>query len=110
MRAYTNKTLRHTKDIDLAVSKKKDIQELKGILRKIGYSVSERPHGLSGYRKERGEAIVVNAIVEDVKSLILLFKPFNRILVLTWLLAQRERLSPLSNFLENALRDWVLVS
>jgi len=68
VRAYTNKTLRHTKDIDLAVSKKEDIQELKGILRKIGYSVNERPHGLSGYRKERGEAIVVNAIVEDVKS------------------------------------------
>lgn len=67
VRAYTQRRLRYTKDIDLAVKSEKDLPKLRGILAKIGYEVKERPHGLSGYRKVRGVAIVVNAIVEDVK-------------------------------------------
>lgn len=68
VRAYTQTRPRYTKDIDLAVQKERDLPKLKGIMRSVGYTLRDRPHGFSGYRKVRGVAITVNAIIESIKS------------------------------------------
>lgn len=67
VRAYTKTRPRYTKDIDLA-TKNEDLPRLRKILEKLKYAVRDRPHGFSGYRKVRGVAITVNAIIEDVKA------------------------------------------
>lgn len=76
VRAHAQAKMRYTKDIDVAVSKRDDLPKLKRVLERAGYSVRARPHGLSGYRKVRGVAIVVNAIVEEVKRVKKIVAPF----------------------------------
>lgn len=67
VRAYTKIRPRYTKDIDLA-TKNEDLPRLRKILERLKYAVRDRPHGLSGYRKVRGVAITVNAIIEEIKA------------------------------------------
>lgn len=66
VRAYTRTRIRYTKDIDLALPRREESTKLRGILARLGYSITEKPYGLSGYRKVRGVAIVVNTIIDDV--------------------------------------------
>lgn len=67
VRAHAKAKMRYTKDIDIAVQRAEDLPKLKRVLERADYAVRERPHGLSGYKKVHGIAIVVNAIVVEVK-------------------------------------------
>lgn len=68
--------MRYTKDIDIAVPKPADIPKRKSVLERANYFVKVRPHGLSGYKKIDGVPIVVNTIVERVKSVKKTVAPF----------------------------------
>lgn len=66
VRGYTHTRLRYSKDLDLAVKNKQTLNKFKSVLGKIGYTFTERPHGLSGYRKYRGVNISLNVIVAEL--------------------------------------------
>lgn len=68
VRAYTKTHFRYTNDIDLIVRSTKELSRLKFVLKKIGYRIRERPHGLSGFRRTRGVPIVINVRVEEMAS------------------------------------------
>lgn len=76
VRAHAKAKMRYTKDIDLAVPKLEDLPKLKRVLQRADYLVRKRPHGLSGYKKIHGIAIVVNATVEEVKRVKRMVVPF----------------------------------
>lgn len=76
VRAHAQEKMRYTKDIDIAVPKQEDLSKLKRLLERADYSVRERHRGLSGYKKIRGVAIVVNAIVEEVQRVKKIVPPF----------------------------------
>lgn len=67
VKAYSPRTMRYTKDIDLAV-KKSDLNKLRFVLKKIGYQLKDRPHGLSGFRRVGKIPIILNVSAEDIRG------------------------------------------
>lgn len=66
VRAYTPKTIRYSKDIDLVVKNTDDMQKLKYVLGKLKYEFRAAKHGLSGFKRIEGVPIVLNISVNDV--------------------------------------------
>lgn len=67
VRSYTPRTMRYTKDIDLVVNPE-DLPQLKAVLKRLGYDISDRPHGLTTFRRAGRTPISVNVGEEAVDS------------------------------------------
>lgn len=69
VRSYTPRIKRYTKDIDITVGNREDMNKLTGALKKIGYQVKERNHQRrTAFRRVEGTPISVNIILERVES------------------------------------------
>ncbi|KXA91203.1 hypothetical protein AKJ57_02105 [candidate division MSBL1 archaeon SCGC-AAA259A05] len=75
VRFYTRRTMRFTKDLDFLV-KEKDLERLKGVLKRIGYEVKDRPHGLTGFRRVGRTPISLNVGIKDVEGVDRTVEPY----------------------------------
>jgi len=77
VRAYTTVLKRFTKDIDLAVPDVGSLEKLRGILETLGFQTRRTFFGgVTGYMKEKGISIVVNAIVSNVEGSVMRIEPY----------------------------------